>query len=224
MPVFRLNGDDTLFPPVGLAEPGGLLAVGGDLSVERLLAAYSQGIFPWDEIGSVRMWFSPDPRLVLFPGELHVSKSMQRLLRHPPFDVTVDNAFREVIESCAAVPGREETWIDPEIVGAYTALHEAGYAHSVEVRQDGELVGGLYGVSLGSVFFGESMFTRVPNASKFALAHLVGMLRDWDFQLIDCQQATDHLVRMGAREIPREAFLDHMKDGLQMPTRRGNWS
>ena len=226
MPIFRLSHDDILFPPVVLAEPDGLLAVGGDLSTDRLLAAYSRGIFPWDKLGEEHLWFSPDPRLVLLPDELHVSHSMRRILRHPPFTITADTAFRDVMEGCASAPGREDgTWISPDMIAAYTTLHEAGYGHSVEVwNGDGVLAGGLYGISLGRCFFGESMFTLVPNASKLALVCLVNLLREWEFDLIDCQQATDHLVRMGAREIPRADFIGRITDSLKKEALRGNWS
>ncbi|HET6656209.1 MAG TPA: leucyl/phenylalanyl-tRNA--protein transferase, partial [Gammaproteobacteria bacterium] len=193
------------FPPVtgALAEPNGLLAAGGDLSVARLLAAYRRGIFPWYEDGQPILWWSPDPRMVLFPNELHLSRSLRKTLRRETFEVTVDRAFAEVIEACAAPRDDLGTWLTDEMKQAYLRLHQAGYAHSVEAWRDGRLAGGLYGIELGRVFFGESMFSRESDASKVALAHLCR--RDYD--LIDCQIDSPHLRRLGAKTIPRREFL-----------------
>lgn len=207
MPLFAL--DKILhFPPVHLAEPDGLLAVGGDLSQERLLLAYRLGIFPWYE-GKHILWWCPDPRFVLFPNELKVSKSMQQLLRREAFTFTVNKAFKAVIHQCKSIKrrGQTGTWITPAVEEAYTGLHKAGHAHSAEVWQDGELVGGLYGIRMGKVFFGESMFARVSNASKYAFISYVQLLRNEGVELIDCQVQTDHLASLGARMIPRTAFV-----------------
>ena len=224
MPLFRLT-DDLVFPPPQLALEEGLLAVGGGLSRERLLLAYSMGIFPWYSEGEPILWWSPDPRMVLFPERLHVSKSLRQTLRSGRFEVTMDQAFRRVIRACADAPGRgsEGTWITPAMIAAYTDLHEAGYAHSVEAWRDGELAGGLYGVSLGACFFGESMFSAQSNASKAALAGLTERLMAWGFGLIDCQVANDHLRSLGAEEVSRERFLLLLAEGLRTPTRRGKW-
>jgi leucyl/phenylalanyl-tRNA---protein transferase len=225
MPVFRLT-HKLAFPPVDYADPDGLLAVGGDLSPERLLLAYGQGIFPWYSAATPPLWWSPDPRLVLFPEELKMSKSLRRVLNKDLFKVTLDQAFLKVIEGCAAVRRREGegTWILPEMVEAYYRLHQLGYAHSVESWQEGELVGGLYGVAIGRVFFGESMFAQKTDASKVAFVRLVQMLRLREFVLIDCQVSTTHLKSLGAREIPREEFLNYLADAAQYPAHRGSWS
>jgi leucyl/phenylalanyl-tRNA---protein transferase len=224
MPVFRLSSNLT-FPPPHLAIAEGLLAVGGDLSVERLVLAYSQGIFPWYAEDDPILWWSPDPRLVLYPAELHVSRSLRKVLRQQPFAVTLDQAFSSVIRACAGNRGPDHpgTWIVPEMIAAYEALHAAGLAHSVEAWQDDMLAGGLYGVSLGGVFFGESMFTRVSNASKVALVRLVAGLRQAGFRLIDCQVTTAHLMRLGAREISRARFMKELQRALKGPTRQGLW-
>jgi len=216
MPVFRLT-DALNFPPISLAEPDGLLAVGGDLSPERLLLAYRLGIFPWYSEHTPILWWSPDPRLVLFPGELKVSKSLLRVIGKSVFTVTFDRAFAEVVKRCAEVRRKrgEGTWIVPEMVDAYLRLHGLGYAHSVESWHQGELVGGLYGVILGKIFYGESMFTQKTDASKVAFVHLVERLRRLDFHLIDCQVATGHLIRFGAREIPRHEFLRILAGALE---------
>jgi leucyl/phenylalanyl-tRNA--protein transferase len=218
MPVFRLTRQP-LFPPPHLAEPEGLLAVGGDLSPERLLLAYSMGIFPWFNEGDPILWWSPDPRCILEPSGMKVSRSLAKLLRRRVFETTFDRAFREVMAACAA-PRRERegTWITAEMMEAYGRLHELGYAHSVEVWQDGELVGGLYGVCLGRCFFGESMFHRVPNASKAALAALAAHALDRRIELIDCQQSTAHLLSLGAVEIPRREFLAWLRRGGVVPS------
>jgi len=224
MPVFRLSSNLT-FPPPHLAIAEGLLAVGGDLSVERLVLAYSQGIFPWYAEDDPILWWSPDPRLVLYPAELHVSRSLRKVLRQQTFVVTLDQAFRRVIRACAGNRGPDHpgTWIVPEMMAAYEALHAAGLAHSVEAWQGDMLAGGLYGVSLGGVFFGESMFTRVSNASKVALVRLVAGLRRAGFRLIDCQVTTAHLMRLGAREISRTRFMNELQRGLKSATRQGVW-
>ena len=204
-----LSDDDPL-PPVdgALRRPNGLLAAGGGLSVRRLVDAYSRGCFPWFSEGEPVLWWSPDPRMVLVPAELHVPKSLARRMRRGDVTVTSDLAFADVIAACAE-PRDDQggTWITDEMVAAYLALHAAGHAHSIEAWQDGLLVGGLYGVALGRAFFGESMFTRVPDASKIALVTLVAQLQRWEFGMIDCQMKTQHLARFGAREIPRAAFL-----------------
>ncbi|NII29528.1 leucyl/phenylalanyl-tRNA--protein transferase [Pseudoflavitalea sp. X16] len=207
MPLFALE-KDLFFPPVHLAEPDGLLAIGGDLSQERLLLAYRSGIFPWYE-GQHILWWCPDPRFVLFPGELKVSKSMQQLLKRQAFTFTVNKAFTAVIDNCKTIerPGQSGTWITPAVKDAYTKLHYAGYAHSAEVWQGDELVGGLYGIRMGKVFFGESMFSKMSNASKYAFISYVQLLKAEGVQLIDCQVYTDHLQSLGARMIDRDDFI-----------------
>lgn len=225
MPVHALH-PQIIFPPVEHAEPDGLLAVGGDLSPERLLHAYSKGIFPWYGPDSPILWWSPDPRLVLFPKELHIARSLQKFLRRNPFHVSFDRAFADVISLCADIPRPDGpgTWLVPEMRRAYTLLHEAGLAHSVEVWDNGELVGGLYGVALGRVFFGESMFHLRPNASKVALVCLIQRLRRWDFRLLDCQQTTAHMRRFGAREIGRRQFMSILEEATIQPTIFGRWT
>lgn len=223
MPVYRLP-KAILFPPVAEAAEGGLLAVGGDLSPERLLAAYRLGIFPWYGEGEPILWWSPDPRFVLFPEELRISRSMRQFLKKGSVRISCDEAFRVVIAACGKPrPGQDGTWITPEMEAAYGALHEMGYAHSVEVWQERTLVGGLYGVSLGRVFFGESMFSRIANASKAALITLVGALRPQGFDLIDCQVETQHLASLGARPIPRVEFNQLLAASLRRETLRGSW-
>ncbi len=224
MPVFRLSSDLT-FPPPHLAIREGLLAVGGDLSIDRLALAYSQGIFPWYAEDDPILWWSPDPRLVLYPTEMHVSRSLRRVLKKDRFRFTLDTVFREVIRGCAAVRGPEHpgTWIVPEMITAYERLHAAGLAHSVEAWIEGELAGGLYGVSLGRTFFGESMFTRVSNASKAALVVLIRNLQRVGFDLVDCQVTTPHLMQFGAREIPRTRFLKDLRRSLRHRTLQGRW-
>ena len=225
MPVFQLT-KDLVFPPVELAESDGLLAVGGDLCEERLLAAYEEGIFPWYAQGDPILWWSPDPRLVVFPKDLHVSKSMRKFLRKTDLVVTMDTAFADVIRFCGEirVARGEETWLTPEMRSAYCHLHETGYAHSVETwTADGQLVGGLYGVSIGRAFFGESMFARRSNASKMAFIRMVRQLADWDFDLIDCQVETEHLGSMGAVAISRNRFVDILRSSIRHPTRVGCW-
>lgn len=225
MPVYLLS-EDLVFPSPQLARKEGLLAVGGDLSQERLLLAYRMGIFPWYSENEPIMWWSPDPRLVLYPSEFRISRSLKKTVRKQVFDMTVDAAFESVINACASsrTQADEGTWIVAEMIDAYCRLHESGLAHSVEVWQDGELAGGLYGVSLGKCFFGESMFTYITDASKVALVALVKHLRALEFDLIDCQVSTPHLLNFGAREIPRTRFLRELAQALKAPTLKGKWS
>lgn len=217
---------DSAFPPVATAlhEPNGLLAAGADLSPARLLDAYRRGIFPWFSEGEPVLWWSPDPRMVLFLDELRVTRSLRKTLKNRPYEVRFDTAFSRVMQACAAPrPGQAGTWIGPEMVAAYTRLHHLGYAHSVEVWVEGELVGGLYGVAIGAMFYGESMFSRIRDASKIALVHLVWQLRRWGFGLIDCQMKTAHLASLGAREIPRAEFISRMTSLIECPHRPGPW-
>ncbi len=215
MPVFTLS-DRLSFPPPHLAIKEGLLAVGGDLSVERLLLAYRSGIFPWYAEGEPILWWSPDPRLVLYPEELRVSKSLRKVIRKGLFKITVDRDFEAVIQACAEVKRSygEGTWITDEMKTAYCEFHRQGHAHSVEAWQNDTLVGGLYGISVGRAFFGESMFSRVSNASKVALATFVESLQRLNFELIDCQVKTDHLIRFGAREVARNVFLAQLEKAI----------
>jgi len=224
MPVYRLP-DEIIFPPPQVADKTGLLAVGGDLCEDRLLLAYSLGIFPWYSEGEPILWWSPDPRLILYPDEIRISKSLEKIIKKQVFDVTFDTAFGQVINLCSSAGRRENegTWILPEMIEAYCTLHESGYAHSVEAWRDGTLAGGLYGVSLGGSFFGESMFTLESNASKVAFACLVEYLAENSFDLIDCQVSTGHLKRFGAREIPRSLFLKQLKKSLALPALKGKW-
>jgi leucyl/phenylalanyl-tRNA--protein transferase len=224
MPVFRLNAR-LAFPPPDLADESGLLAVGGDLKPERLLLAYSLGIFPWYSDGLPILWYSPDPRLVLESADLVVPRSLKKTLRRGQYRVTLDTAFDRVIRACADAPrpGQQGTWITDDMVRAYRRLHELGYAHSAEAWLDGELAGGLYGVSLGAGFFGESMFARADDASKVAFVTLVEQLGRWGIDLIDCQVHTEHLARFGAVEWPRERFLARLAGALEKPTRSGRW-
>jgi leucyl/phenylalanyl-tRNA--protein transferase len=213
MPLFALNSNELLFPPVDLAEPDGLLAFGGDLSIERLLLAYRLGIFPWYE-GQHILWWCPDPRFVLFPPELKVSKSMQQSIKKNTFMFRVNTAFREVIDNCRTIARKdqESTWITDEVKNAYTRLHELGYAHSAEAWLNGELVGGLYGIRMGKVFFGESMFSKASNASKYAFISYMRQLQSEGVELIDCQVYTEHLESLGAHMIPREEFVCRLKE------------
>lgn len=215
------------FPDPRQADAEGLVAYGGDLHPQRVLAAYAQGIFPWpySEEWPV-LWYSPDPRMVLLPDDLHISRSLQKTLKQQPFEVRFDTAFAQVIRACATVPRPQQagTWITAEMCEAYCLLHDLGFAHSAEAWADGELVGGLYGVSLGAAFFGESMFTRRPDASKVAFVHLVQHLRVWRFHFVDCQTYSAHLARFGATLWRRERFLQTLARALQEPTRRGRWS
>jgi len=214
------------FPDVrqALREPNGLLAVGGDLSPERLLAAYRRGIFPWYSAGDPLLWWSPDPRTLLFPEGIHVSRSLRRRLRRRTLGVTLDRAFGDVIAACSAPRDPEGgTWILPEMIRAYQRLHALGHAHSLEVWQDGRLVGGLYGVALGGVFFGESMFSRVDDASKVGLVYLCERLAAWGFGVIDCQMRTDHLMSLGALERRRSDFVALLDHWCPRPGRPGPW-
>lgn len=225
MPVYAL-GRQIAFPPVEMAELDGLLAVGGDLSPARLIHAYTLGIFPWYGPGSPILWWSPDPRLALFPEAFHVPRSLRRILNSRRFRITCDTCFAQVAVACAGMlraqgPG---TWLVPEMQQAYGLLHQAGLAHSVEVWEAGELAGGLYGIALGRIFFGESMFHTRPNASKVALVELMRLLKAWKFQLLDCQQTTAHMLRHGAREIPRSLFLKLLQQALEHPGVVGSWS
>ena len=215
MPVFRL-GLEPVFPPAALAEPEGLLAIGGDLSPDRLLAAYRMGIFPWYEPGGPILWWSPDPRLVLFPGELQVSRRLRRTIRQGRFEVRHNTAFDQVIRACAETPRAHEdgTWITPEMQRAYIRLHELGCAHCTEAWRDGRLVGGVYGVQVGRCFCGESMFHHETDASKVAFVALVETLAAEGIELIDCQITSEHLIRFGAREISRSRFLQLLEAGL----------
>jgi leucyl/phenylalanyl-tRNA--protein transferase len=225
MPIFRLS-HELVFPDPSLAEEDGILAIGGDLSPDRLLRAYCEGIFPWFNEGSPILWWSPDPRLVLFPEELHVSSSLARTLRRGRYRVTADVAFGRVIRACSRAdrPGQDGTWITAEMIAAYEELHRLGYAHSFEAWSGEALAGGLYGVGIGGAFFGESMFSELADASKVAFVRAVEFLRRGGIELIDCQVRTDHLIRLGAREIPRVEFLDRLDALLAKPTLRGTWA
>ena len=216
MPIFQLT-DEIIFPSPELARKDGLLAIGGDLSEERLITAYSMGIFPWYTEGSPILWWAPDPRLVLFPEELKVSRSLRKVMNKGTFKVTMNTAFDEVVRSCSGMlrKGQEGTWITEDMIAAYTRLHKAGYAHSIESWYEGELAGGLYGITLGKAFFGESMFSRRSNASKVAFVWLVERLKEQGFRLIDCQVTTGHLLTLGAREVPRKMFLEILREALK---------
>jgi leucyl/phenylalanyl-tRNA--protein transferase len=215
------------FPDVSLAErePNGLLAVGGDLSPQRLINAYTQGIFPWFSEGEPILWWSPNPRTVLFPERIKISRSLRKTLKKKLFSVSFDQNFDAVIHACAkpreTSPG---TWLLPEMIEAYRRQHELGLAHSVEVWQDDHLVGGLYGMAIGGVFFGESMFSRVPDSSKIALVHLSRTLLEWGYKMIDCQVYTQHLANLGAEEIPRRTFCRHLNQWCQLAGKTGSWS
>jgi len=224
MPVYQLT-DKLIFPPAELAEKDGLLAIGGDLSPERLLLAYSNGIFPWYSQGDPVLWWSPSPRLIIFPDEFKIPRRLARLVRQKKFTATADKDFRQVIEACATIGDRQQkgTWITDDMIEAYCLLHEMGFAHSVECWLNEELAGGIYGISLGGIFFGESMFSRLPNSSKIALVALVEKLLTWDFDLIDCQMKTGHLLQFGAREIPGQEFQKLLAKSLSRPTRIGKW-
>ncbi|SMF07172.1 leucyl/phenylalanyl-tRNA--protein transferase [Pseudogulbenkiania subflava] len=215
------------FPSVesALIEPDGLLAAGGDLSSARLVLGYSQGIFPWFSPGEPILWWSPSERMVLFPAELRITRSLAKTLRNHPYEIRVDTAFREVMKACAAPrDGQPGTWIGPGMVDAYCHLHELGLAHSFETWQQGVLVGGLYGVALGRMFYGESMFSRVSNASKLAFVHMSRHLQRCGFAMIDCQMYTSHLASLGARRIPRHEFLATLKELVGLSAPEGMWS
>jgi leucyl/phenylalanyl-tRNA--protein transferase len=224
MPIYRLI-EELVFPPPEYADPSGLLAVGGDLSSQRLLEAYRLGIFPWYSEDQPILWWSPDPRLILELGEFRVSRSLRKTLKKETFQVTFDRAFEEVIRACSSVPrdGQSGTWITEEMKEAYIRLHGLGYAHSVESWFLGKLAGGLYGVSLGKCFFGESMFHFETDASKVALATLVERLKNWDFHFVDAQMTTEHMLKLGAKEMPRRLFLKRLQSALRHPTKRGSW-
>lgn len=225
MPVFRLS-NRIEFPPAYLARPDGLLAVGGDLSPHRLVMAYSMGIFPWYNQDEPILWWSPDPRMVLFPAEIKVSRSLSKQMRKNQFKITLDTAFERVIRACSDIRLNQNqgTWITEEMTEAYIALHRVGFAHSVEAWMGDRLAGGLYGVSLGDSFFGESMFAYESNASKVAFVTLAKSLGTRGFSMIDCQVKTDHLMSFGAREIDREEFLSRLQDSIQCKTLKGKWT
>jgi leucyl/phenylalanyl-tRNA--protein transferase len=224
MPVYLLT-DDLIFPPVHLATPEGLLAIGGDLSPERLLLAYRSGIFPWYSDDEPILWWSPDPRLVLYPEELKISHSLRKTIRSGRFKATIDTGFEQVIQACGRtrISNGQGTWITPEMEKAYMSLHRLGYAHSVEIWHEEVLVGGLYGVSLGRCFFGESMFSTMSDASKVALVAMRDFLQKKQFDFIDCQMPTDHLMRLGAKKIARDDFLSELRRSLLRPTLSGPW-
>jgi leucyl/phenylalanyl-tRNA--protein transferase len=224
MPVFRLP-DEHIFPDPQLAEPDGLLAVGGDLGPARLLAAYQQGIFPWYSEGEPLLWWSPVPRLILLPEEFHLPKRLARTLRKKVFEVRADTSFAEVISSCAAIrrDNGEGTWITQKMQEAYIHLHELGFAHSVESWCEGELVGGLYGVCLDRIFFGESMFSRKSDASKVAFATLMNNSEQLNIRAVDCQMTTQHLLRFGSREVSREEFDDLLEQFIQEVVPQQTW-
>lgn len=225
MPIFQLR-DEPIFPDPELAEEEGLLAVGGDLRPERLLTAYSQGIFPWYSEGEPILWFSPNPRMVLHPENFVCSDTLNRLVKSPKYELRIDYDFESVIAACAAIPrpGQDGTWITDEMQSAYNELHRLGFAHSFETYQHGELVGGLYGVSLGTAFFGESMFHTARDASKFAFHALVEFAKSNHFDFIDAQQPTQHLKSLGAKEVPRSQFLKELEESIKNDTIRGNWA
>jgi len=222
--IFLLS-DDLIFPNPKLADPHGLLAVGGDLSAERLLLAYENGIFPWYSEDQPILWFSPDPRLVLFPDKIIVSKSLKKVINKNQFDIRFDSNFEEVIVECSKIERKDQdgTWITNDMIDAYIDLHNQGYVHSVEAYFEGSLVGGLYGVSLGGAFFGESMFHTMTDASKVALYYLVEKVKDWDFDFIDSQVVTEHMKNLGAEEISRTKYLELLKISLKKKTIIGMW-
>ncbi len=225
MTVFALPAQP-IFPDPSLADEDGLLAVGGDLSPQRLLMAYGRGIFPWYSENAPILWCSPDPRLILEPSKVHVPKRLERILRQGAFRFTLDTAFEQVVAGCAQTPRRGAcgTWIVPEMLAAYCRLHELGFAHSIEVWSGGTLVGGLYGVALGGAFFGESMFYIEPDASKAGFVTLIRALDRAGFILFDCQQTTAHMLRFGGFEVPRDEFLSRLEQALELPSPRGPWS
>lgn len=225
MPIYALP-EEHVFPNPELADASGILAVGGDLHPARVLLGYSIGIFPWYSEGQPILWHSPDPRFVLKPSELHVPRSLKQKLRQRPFELTMDEAFPDVIRACAETPRADQdgTWITEDMEEAYIQLHGLGFAHSVETWEDGELVGGLYGVSLGGVFFGESMYASRSDASKVAFVALCAQLQAWGFELVDSQVHTEHIQRFGAEEIERRAYLDLLEEHLKQDTRQGRWA
>lgn len=227
MPVFWLPDNTLVFPDPNLANSEGILAVGGDLSAERLLLAYRKGIFPWFNPEDPIVWWSPDPRFVLFPKDLKIAKSMRPYLNKKKFQVSFDQAFETVMRQCQQVKRKDQTgdtWITESMIEGYCELHRLGYAHSVEVWQENELVGGVYGIGLGKCFFGESMFAKVSNASKFGFIHLVERLKAHHYHLVDCQQHTSHLKSLGAQDISRERFLSILEQYVELPTEKGKWT
>lgn len=226
MPVYMLT-DELKFPPPEGASPEGVVAIGGDASPERLILAYSLGIFPWPHRELPLLWFSPDPRFVLTFDTAHVGRSLRKRIKSQPYHIRTDTAFREVMQGCAQSPrpGQDGTWITDELRRGFTALFDRGLAHSIEAYDENDhLVGGLYGVSLGRAFCGESMFARAPDASKIAMVTLLGNLHHWGFHFVDCQVYTDHLSRFGANEWPRAKFLQALTRALSAPTQTGPWS
>jgi leucyl/phenylalanyl-tRNA--protein transferase len=226
MPVYMLT-DELKFPPPEGASPEGVVAIGGDASPERLVLAYSLGIFPWPHRELPLLWFSPDPRFVLSFDSAHVGRSLRKRIRAEPYTIRTDTAFRDVMHGCAQSPrpGQDGTWITEQLRNGFCALHDRGVAHSIEAYDErGQLVGGLYGVALGRAFCGESMFARAPDASKIAMVTLLGNLCHWGYHFIDCQVYTDHLARFGASEWPRTKFLQALSRALSQPTRLGPWS
>ena len=224
MPIFQLV-KDIIFPKPELAEPDGLLAIGGDLKPERLLAAYVNGIFPWFSEGNPILWWSPDPRTVLMLNEFKLSKSLLQSIKKNSYEIKFDTNFSEVIKQCAIVERKHEdgTWITKKMIKAYTELHKLGFAHSVETYFEGKLVGGLYGISLGKAFFGESMFHLKTDASKAAIYYLVEKLKTWNFNFIDAQVRTEHLISLGAKEILREIYLELLENSMKVETKIGSW-
>ena len=224
MPV-EISRRSNDFPDPDEADESGLLAIGGDLSIERLKAAYSKGIFPWYEEGMPILWWTPDPRMVLYPGKMIISHSLKQSIKKQQFKVTIDTAFEKVIKNCSKTPRKGETgtWITRDMKNAYIRLHEAGFAHSAEAWLDGELVGGLYGVALGKAFFGESMFHHVTNASKVAFYTLVEKLSSWNFEIIDAQVYTNHLESLGGEMIPRNTYMQILENALQTEDITGSW-
>ena len=218
-------GQNDPFPPISsaLREPNGLLTAGGDLSPQRLIEAYRRGIFPWFNPGEPILWWSPDPRMVLFPAELKVTRSLRKTLRKHDFELRVDTAFREVMTACAEPRDGQGTWITPAMIDAYCELHRLGLAHSVETWVEDRLAGGLYGIGLGRMFYGESMFSRQTDASKIAFVHLVRQLERWHFGMIDCQMKTAHLASLGAREIPRAEFSQRLTELVNFPGMNDSW-
>lgn len=235
MPLVQLHPDYIDFPPAeqALDDPPGLLAIGGDLSPQRLLHAYAHGIFPWFDDDSPILWWSPDPRMTLTPSDVHISRSMRKIIRQNQYQIRLDEQFEQVIEHCALRQNPhltdnqafEDTWITADMQAAYIELHQQGFAHSVEVyNPDNHLIGGLYGISLGRMFFGESMFSLAPNASKLAFISLATLLQQWDFTCIDCQMPTDHLASLGATPLARADFLPMLAKNSEAETVRGSWS
>ena len=224
--MLTLLRDNAPFPPLerALRAPNGLLAMGGDLSPARLLDAYRHGIFPWFNAEDPILWWSPDPRMVLFPPEFKITRSLRKTLHRKEFEVRTDSAFEQVMRACAAPRnGQPGTWIHKEMIASYAALHRMGHAHSVETWMDGKLAGGLYGVAIGRMFYGESMFSNRTDASKIALAHLAAQLARWNFGMIDCQMNTPHLATLGAREIPRMKFIESLQELINYAGRESPW-